>query len=62
MAALSKDVIPTPFLNSVKTLQDSEERGDDELEQLQARDLLSSEVQSLVTENDLKEIEDKIIL
>jgi hypothetical protein len=49
VAALSKDVI-------------LEKQGNDELEQLRARDLLSSEVQSLVTENDLKEIEDKIIL
>ena len=43
------------------SLQDSEKQGDDQLERLQARDLLPSEVQSLVTENDLEEIEEKII-
>ena len=61
----SGDIIPAPFLNVVKTpvpsLQDSEKQGDDQLERLQARDLLPSEVQSLVTENDLEEIEEKII-
>lgn len=60
----SGDIIPAPFLNVVKTpvsLQDSEKQGDNQLERLQARDLLPSEVQSLVTENDLEEIEEKII-
>ena len=45
-----------------QTSQYSEKQGDDQLEGLRARDLLPREVQSLVTEKDLEEIEEKITL
>lgn len=57
----SEDVTPTtPFLNAVRKHFPSsqEKQGDDLIEQ--ARDLLLSEVPSVVEEDDLQAIEDKI--
>ena len=55
-------VFATAFLNAMgKQLPSSQEtRGDDKLKQ--ARDLVTSEVRTVVEENDLKVIEDKITL
>ena len=60
---LSGDVTPaTPFLNAARKhfLSSQEKQGDDLLEQ--AGDLVSSEVPSVVTENDLKAFEDRFLL
>jgi hypothetical protein len=55
-------VLATAFLNAMgKQLPSSQEtRGDDKLKQ--ARDLVTSEVRTVVAENDIKVIEDKITL
>jgi hypothetical protein len=58
----SGDVIPTPILNAVKKhfASSQEKQGDDQL--IQARDLVTSGVQSMIAENDLRVIEEKIAL
>lgn len=55
-------VLATAFLNAVgKQFPSSQEkRGDDRLKQ--ARDLVTSEVRTVIPETDLKVIEDKITL